>query len=599
MSSSSRSRFAAAVIAVLSAIIWGVAPSQAAAVDAPESCSYFTRGLETDDGSVIAAGDGCLVKFDPAGNLVLGFGQEGVASIPPLGINHHVMDLLDMPDGYLVATMDAFFKFTETGRLDPTFGGTGMKEADQIVPFTNVVYDAEPGPGGSFFFTGIQRPGGPGGHSIGKVAPDGNLDPTWSGDGMFHGSLEAEAVDDFHFQKLHLDPDGRLLVAGESWGTHRDASMIRIMAGGNLDPGFGGDGQANSPPRPCPSSGCGLDLQNIEVGGNGEIRILGASSVTIYRGPPSYTTLWADFDENGNLLAGAPANFPSGGVAFATLPDGDLAVSGEIGRRIQLDGSRVPLAGKPIDRSKLAPGGFDTSHVSYNPVTGNVLTVGYLTGEAPDDHEPAVAKTDPDTGSAIEGFGTGGVAMVVPGVCASGPAPPLEGYGPWPRCSIKVPNARVDVSLGRARSKTPSLRAEIHVRTPDLYPLFVGQYVTMKLPAKLMFRKKALKRVRVEPSVAVEGEFTVVRKPRKIGIRYLPTEHYWDEEYEDVPLNAPLSISIFAPSGTLKRQHVRRLDGWKLNFITSVGLQRETVNPWWQGNSRVFKTTVKVPGKRR
>lgn len=77
----------------------------------------------------------------------------------------------------------------------------------------------------------------------GLFAQAGSLDPDFDADGMVTTSIGA--VDD-HAYSVAIQPDGRIVVAGYSYGTDHDFAVVRYNAVGSLDTTFSADGMVTT-----------------------------------------------------------------------------------------------------------------------------------------------------------------------------------------------------------------------------------------------------------------------------------------------------------------------------------------------------------------
>ncbi|MGH2732265.1 MAG: delta-60 repeat domain-containing protein, partial [Actinomycetota bacterium] len=118
------------------------------------------------------------------------------------------------------------------GDLDPSFSGDGMvimtaggAEAARSIalqPDGRIVAAGES-------FNGVDRD-----FALARYNPDGSLDPTFGGDGIV---TTAVGVGDDRVFALALQPDGRIVAAGESFnGVDRDFALARYNPDGSLDP---------------------------------------------------------------------------------------------------------------------------------------------------------------------------------------------------------------------------------------------------------------------------------------------------------------------------------------------------------------------------
>ncbi len=213
-----------------------------------EAQAHAVRALP--DGSVITGGESevgaWLAKLDNEGNLVGGFGNAGFA-IEDLGQeadpSGEVNDIAVQPDGRIVVT------------------GTSFPETDtksQLI--------------------------------VARFTAGGDLDPSFGDGGVF--TLDATVGYD-EGEALSILPDGKVLVAGFR-GTS-DSWLLRLTAGGQLDPSFGTGGQTIAAVSPEADIAEGLAVQpdgrpviagavEAPAGGGAELlagRFTGPEAVTV------------------------------------------------------------------------------------------------------------------------------------------------------------------------------------------------------------------------------------------------------------------------------------------------------------------------------
>ncbi len=183
------------------------------------------------DGRILVTGyDGTglvLARLRVNGSLDPTFAGDGIASGVAWAI--FPLTLALQSNGKIVVGGDydifhaGLARFTSAGRLDPTFGGNGIQvyrfgSGEQnftsiaIQPNGRIVGAGHVGPH-EFGDTTIPR------MFVGRILPDGSLDPSWGNDGKvftrFPGGASAEG--------LALQDDGRVVVAGNggtgpTWG---------------------------------------------------------------------------------------------------------------------------------------------------------------------------------------------------------------------------------------------------------------------------------------------------------------------------------------------------------------------------------------------
>ena len=140
----------------------------------------------------------------------------------------------------------AITRYTPTGNLDLTFGGTGIVTtslaAGEDVAWSVVVdsqdrvlvagYSRVPNSTGGFdYVTGVVR-----------LTAVGALDPTFDGDGK--QTISFGGTRDEQGGRVAVDSQNRVLVGGATYnGSNFDFAVARLTVGGQLDPSFDGDGK--------------------------------------------------------------------------------------------------------------------------------------------------------------------------------------------------------------------------------------------------------------------------------------------------------------------------------------------------------------------
>ena len=133
----------------------------------------------------------------------------------------------------------ALARFNPNGSLDKAFGSGGRT----LVAFPNAAAEAEDvaiQPDGKIVAAGTL---GTGDFALARLQSDGDLDPSFSGDGKvvtsFGGNLIGEAV--------AIQGNGKIVVAGTNWELGRDHdadfALARYNTDGSLDSGLDGDGK--------------------------------------------------------------------------------------------------------------------------------------------------------------------------------------------------------------------------------------------------------------------------------------------------------------------------------------------------------------------
>jgi uncharacterized delta-60 repeat protein len=228
--------------------------------DFDSSNDWLTRIAVQPDGKIVAIGDthpshkGALARYNPNGTLDATFGNGGKV-ITVASVRESAAGLLILPDGKIVIsgsidlpssqdTSFALLRYNPDGSLDTTFGNAGLVTTN-VGPDDDQAYRlalqsdgkiVTAGRKGIFFYPGDQRKGNV---ALARYNPDGSLDPTFGNGGIvvndFGQGLESYAL------ALMIQPDGRLIIAGESSYAFL---VARYNSNGTLDTTFGNSGHA-------------------------------------------------------------------------------------------------------------------------------------------------------------------------------------------------------------------------------------------------------------------------------------------------------------------------------------------------------------------
>ena len=211
--------------------------------------SIYAVGLAiTPDGTILfgvkSASNAIIYALDTNGQLATSYGQGGVAmlSAATLGITFPLYAMTAAADGTLVlgstnASGVNVVRLTPDGQLDSSFDEDGRA----VLAFrstNNTVTSLAIRPDGRIVVAGADNQGGYNSFAIGQLTTSGQLDPTFSADGV----MVLDAGSSTGFEDLTLLPDGRIALR-----TYRQGSLPGIAfvkPDGQLDTSFSGDGFA-------------------------------------------------------------------------------------------------------------------------------------------------------------------------------------------------------------------------------------------------------------------------------------------------------------------------------------------------------------------
>jgi len=268
-----RSRFAAELAAAGAVVAALCLVSMAEAAPGDLDPSFGTGGIAStlmgvqsvatqSDGSVIegASSAFAVARLTPAGKTDTSFGNGGGTVIDAPGNFERLSSVAVGPDDRIAVVGSTEIGYPNhdgvlavlrpDGHLDPSFSGDGIETFDfgGSDALVSVAFD----PDGRIVVAGTSQETSTykGTPFVARFEPDGDPDPTFSGDGIevqpdgLSGTSElAEA--------LAVQPDGKILLEENAqlesdtyWNHPR---VIRLRADGTLDPGYSGDGIAELP----------------------------------------------------------------------------------------------------------------------------------------------------------------------------------------------------------------------------------------------------------------------------------------------------------------------------------------------------------------
>lgn len=361
--------------------------------------SGANSALIQPDGRIVAAGWGetaswgaagvfGLVRYTPAGSLDRSFGSGGKVTTPP-GSWPGARAVALQSDGTIVVAGTStrgfgLARYTAAGSLDKTFG-TGGKVATAFSSLATQAAALAIQADGKIVAAGPFQNGDRAGFALARYSEDGSRDPTFGvlgrvtttvgGGGELAVATQPVAV--------AIQPDGKIVVVGQSCGGPCVFALARYNADGSLDPSFGNGGVVKTAVSPYGA---------------------GATAVALQLDGKIVTAGWAAFVGTSRGSSFALARY---------LPDGSLDPSfgsGGIAKTAFIDVSTCDECGDTASAVALQP-------------DGKIVAAGQ-TCQGPCAF--ALARYDPD-GSPDTGFGSSGMVTTSFGL----PVPQTENGGDY------------------------------------------------------------------------------------------------------------------------------------------------------------------------
>lgn len=343
---------------VLAFDLGGALTDRAAAVAVQADGKIVVAGTVATGGSSWAP---ALARFLPDGSLDASFGTGGKV-VSPFGViafNDSIAALHLLADGRLLVAGTADWgsgdqdfwvgRLLPTGAPDTTFGQIAGVGA------TLVLFDLGHDLTDTFAAMTVDRSGrillagavdtSPGDIDFGvaRLTAAGALDTDFSSDGKTTVPVSVGAID--LGLALDVDGEGRIVVGGAAWdsssGGHFNSALVRLLADGSLDTGFGIGGQVVVP---WASGGTNNDfVWAVGVWPDGEIVTAGDTAT----GVDKWVFLLQRFSTTGAYLGGVSGPFCGLGTPPCPAQPQDsiraLRLQGD--RRIVVAGSGRGLAG--------------------------------------------------------------------------------------------------------------------------------------------------------------------------------------------------------------------------------------------------------------
>ncbi len=191
-----------------------------------------------------------LARYNADGSLDTSFSGDGLVTTSFGGTNNYGWDVAVQSDGAIVVagsssaggTLDfAVARFDSSGNLDTTFSGDGLLTTP-IGAGTDQAQSVTIQADGKLLVAGYSHNGTDNDFAVVRYNTNGTLDTSFSGDGKLTTDFGAADTG----QSITLQSDGKFLVSGNAWnGSSYDFAVVRYNSDGSLDTTFSADGKAD------------------------------------------------------------------------------------------------------------------------------------------------------------------------------------------------------------------------------------------------------------------------------------------------------------------------------------------------------------------
>jgi uncharacterized delta-60 repeat protein len=287
-----------------------------------------------EDGKIVAGGTGgasryVLARYSPNGTLDRSFGTGGTVTTFSPGVDA----LAIQKDGKIVAAgggdkasnqVFALARYNPNGTLDRSFG-TGGKVTTAIgtdaVPLDLVIQ-----PDGKLVAAGWGGDLSQVGFALARYRADGTLDPSFGRGGKVTTAFGSLAEG----HALVIQPDGKIVAAGEKGAAPSTFALARYNPNGTLDRSFGRGGKVTT------TIASDRGVSDLVIQPDGKLVAAGsrveAGSINYDTGPVLVRynpngTLDRSFGTGGTVTTIGPV--PTAAVALAIQKDGKLVAGGD------------------------------------------------------------------------------------------------------------------------------------------------------------------------------------------------------------------------------------------------------------------------------
>jgi uncharacterized delta-60 repeat protein len=314
----------------------GVAVADFGGNEEAEELALLSDGRIAVVGTTVG-GDGvehaAVAVLSPSGKLDPSFSSDGRV-IRGGGVDSRGYAVaIDALDRIIVAGLRdlqfAMFRYTPTGTVDRSFGGTGVVEIAKLSANTTSNFpesvEVATQPDGRILALGIRYTEGPSGGAdcgLARVTPGGSPDTTFSGDGFVRAGFPAETT----CPGLALSSSGAIAVIGTTSAS--PVAMARFTPTGALDTTLDGDGRLATTFGAAEALGFGVTFEGQKMIAVGAVVVGGDPRWVVARlmaaGQPDAT-----FGDGGQVVTDIASCCSLEAAIVPVLVDGRIMVEGQ------------------------------------------------------------------------------------------------------------------------------------------------------------------------------------------------------------------------------------------------------------------------------
>ncbi len=355
------------------------------------------------DGKIVATGysmigtdpntrnqDFAITRYNADGSLDITFGGTGIVTTDLTGFPDIAFAVAIQADGKIVVAGQASIdpnvaqlafgvvRYNANGSLDTTFGGgDGIVLTGSYHRPSSVALQSD----GKIVVAGQSKVSLQASQdfTVARYNTDGTLDTTFDNDGVV--TTPMSSADDF--RAIVIQPDGKIVAAGQALFATYDIVVVRYHPDGSLDASFDTDGKVITPIGTSTEEASAVTLQRngkIVVAGGTVAGAIRHSTVLRYNSNGSLDTT---FDGDGIVVTSTDANFVSNAFfAVAAQANGKIVAAGFAGGVGKAVRYKTNGALDSIGSFRWGTTGIVTSTISFaSAITmqpnGKVIIAGY------------------------------------------------------------------------------------------------------------------------------------------------------------------------------------------------------------------------------